>query len=121
MALKRFIDDIAIEAIETKLIASLSKLFDPVTVFGMAPETVTRIAGETEEYRSMREHLNKKLDILNRGVETCKKFVGIRGIGRSRRPQFQNLYSSARSKELIDLHNLSHGNHRNRSCRQFLQ
>lgn len=81
MALKRFIDDVAVEAVENKLVVSLSDLFSPIAVFEMAPEMVTSIAGETKEYRSLREQLSKKLDILVRGLETCKKFVGIRGIG----------------------------------------
>uniref|UniRef100_A0A093UU45 Interferon-induced GTP-binding protein Mx1 n=1 Tax=Talaromyces marneffei PM1 TaxID=1077442 RepID=A0A093UU45_TALMA len=80
VALKRFIDDVAVEAVENKLVVSLSDLFSPIAVFEMAPEMVTSIAGETKEYRSLREQLSKKLDILARGLETCKKFVGIRGI-----------------------------------------
>ncbi|OKL64369.1 hypothetical protein UA08_01080 [Talaromyces atroroseus] len=80
VALKRFIDDFAVEAIENKLVVPLSNLFSPIAVFEMTPKMVTCIAGETKEYRSLREQLSKKLDILVRGLETCKKFVGIRGI-----------------------------------------
>ncbi|KUL83663.1 hypothetical protein ZTR_11066 [Talaromyces verruculosus] len=76
----RFIDDVAVEAVENKLVVSLPDLFSPMAVFKMTPEMVTSIAGETKEYRSLREQLSKKLDILVRGLETCKKFVGIRGL-----------------------------------------
>lgn len=55
-------------------------MLSPITVFEMEPDMVIRIAGETKEYRSLREQLGKKLDILGRGLETCKRFVGIRGI-----------------------------------------
>ncbi|KAH8696359.1 P-loop containing nucleoside triphosphate hydrolase protein [Talaromyces proteolyticus] len=80
VAMKRFIDDIAIEVIEGTLVTSLSDLFSPVSVFQMPPDTITRIAGESEENRSLREQLTKKLDVLLKGSETCKKFVRIRTI-----------------------------------------
>ncbi|EED22340.1 hypothetical protein TSTA_095890 [Talaromyces stipitatus ATCC 10500] len=53
VALKRFIDDIAVEAIESKLVMPLSDMLSPVTVFEMTPEMVNCIAGETKEYRSL--------------------------------------------------------------------
>uniref|UniRef100_A0A093UMF2 Interferon-induced GTP-binding protein Mx n=1 Tax=Talaromyces marneffei PM1 TaxID=1077442 RepID=A0A093UMF2_TALMA len=81
VALERFIDDIADQAIERELVAPLSDMLSPITVFEMEPDMVTCIAGETKEYRSLREQLGKKLDILGKGLETCKRFVGIRGIG----------------------------------------
>lgn len=57
-------------------------MLSPITVFEMEPDMVICIAGETKEYRSLREQLGKKLDILGKGLETCKRFVGIRGIGK---------------------------------------
>jgi hypothetical protein len=47
----------------------------------MPAEKVTRIAGESEENQALREQLNKKLQILRTGYETCKRFVGIRASG----------------------------------------
>ncbi|PLN82654.1 P-loop containing nucleoside triphosphate hydrolase protein [Aspergillus taichungensis] len=79
VALKRFIDDIANEVIEAKLMLSLLDILSPVAVFDMPPTLVTRIAGESEEYQELREHLTKKLLVLEKGSETCKRFVGIRG------------------------------------------
>jgi GTPase SAR1 family protein len=79
VALKRFIDDIAVEVVERRLVAPLSDLLSPVTVFEMTPEMVTSIAGETKEYRTSRDQLNKQLQILIKGLDTCKRFVGIRG------------------------------------------
>lgn len=81
VALKRFVDDIANEAVESKLMLSLLDIFSPVAVFNMDGKIVTRIAGESEENRSLREQLNRKLQVLNRGTETCQQFVGIRGHG----------------------------------------
>ena len=43
---------------------------------------MTRIAGESEENCALREHLNKKLHILTKGLETCKRFVGVRTFGK---------------------------------------
>ncbi|MCJ1357265.1 MAG: hypothetical protein MMC33_007261 [Icmadophila ericetorum] len=62
VALKRFIDDIAIEVIEMKLISPLGGIFIPVVVSAMAANLVTRITGESEENRS----------------NTCKHFLGVR-------------------------------------------
>lgn len=48
----------------------------------MPSDQVTRIAGESEENRALREQLNKKLHILTKGLETCKRFIGIRTFGK---------------------------------------
>jgi len=78
VALKRFVDDIAIEVIETKLISPLHDIFSPITVTSMPADLVTSIAGESEENRAQREQLNKQLEVLMKGIETCKRFVGVR-------------------------------------------
>ncbi|CAO1596636.1 hypothetical protein XANCAGTX0491_000470 [Xanthoria calcicola] len=41
-------------------------------------DLVTRIAGESEQNRAQREQLNKQLDVLVKGSETCKRFIGVR-------------------------------------------
>ncbi|KAJ5705391.1 hypothetical protein N7536_001080 [Penicillium majusculum] len=82
VALKRFVDDIATEVIETKLLTALPALFTPITAFEMSEDLVSEIAGESEESQSLREQLNKKLWILTKGSDTCRRFVGIRGLGR---------------------------------------
>ncbi|KAK6948763.1 hypothetical protein Daesc_010534 [Daldinia eschscholtzii] len=41
----------------------------------MSPELVERIAGESQESRAMREELTKKIDVLQKGSDTCKRFV----------------------------------------------
>ncbi|KAM3070385.1 hypothetical protein ACMFMG_010212 [Clarireedia jacksonii] len=78
VALKRFIDDIAIEVIEAKLISSLHDLFSPMSVLSMPDDLVTEIAGEPEESRMQREQLTKQLHVLTKGTETCKHFIGAR-------------------------------------------
>ncbi|KAJ5882273.1 uncharacterized protein N7529_000945 [Penicillium soppii] len=82
VALKRFVDDIATEVIEVNLLGAIPTLFTPITAYEMPKELVRQIAGESEESQSRREQLNKKLWILRKGSDTCKRFVGIRGIGK---------------------------------------
>lgn len=48
----------------------------------MSANLVLRIAGEPEENRVLREQLNKKLHVLTKGLETCKRFVGIKALGK---------------------------------------
>ena len=49
----------------------------------MPADLVTRIAGESEESRALREQLNKQLDVLMKGSDTCKRFVGVRILGKA--------------------------------------
>ncbi|GKZ37752.1 hypothetical protein AbraIFM66950_009435 [Aspergillus brasiliensis] len=81
VALKRFIDDVAVEVVEVKLVQSLPGLFTPLKVFEMPAELVSRIAGESDENRTLRKQLNKKLQVLDKGLWTCRQFVSGRGIG----------------------------------------
>lgn len=78
MALKRFIDDIAVEVIEAKLVSQIDHIFSPTTVTSMDPDLVDSIAGESEENRAEREQLRKQLDVLRKGSETCKRFISIK-------------------------------------------
>ncbi|KAF7624073.1 putative dynamin GTPase [Aspergillus flavus] len=80
VALKRFIDGVAIEVIETNLIKPLADIFAPLLVFDMADDLATRIAGESIENKSLRDQLSRKLYILRKGSETCRMFIGIRGL-----------------------------------------
>lgn len=73
VALKRFIDKIAIEVIEAKLQSPLDDLFSPVPVSAMLADLVTRI-GESEQNRAQREQLNKQLEVLVKDSDTCKRF-----------------------------------------------
>ena len=80
--MKRFIDDIANEVIEAKLISPLSSIFSPVGVSTMTADLVTSMAGESEESRAQREQLVKQVDVLTKGSDTCKRFIGVRLLGK---------------------------------------
>lgn len=47
----------------------------------MPANLVARIAGESEKNHVLREQLNKKLHVLTKGLETCKRFVGVKALG----------------------------------------
>ncbi|KAK4163315.1 P-loop containing nucleoside triphosphate hydrolase protein [Cladorrhinum sp. PSN259] len=81
VAMKRFVDDIAVQVIEDKLLSALDKIMEPLSVYEMSAEQVARIAGESEERRTEREELAKQLEVLRNGLETCKKFSGFRIVG----------------------------------------
>ena len=82
--MKRFIDDIASEVIEAKLISPLGNIFEPVAVSAMSADLVTSMAGESEENRAQREQLTKQLDVLTKGSDTCKRFIGVRLLSKTR-------------------------------------
>ncbi|KAI1845364.1 hypothetical protein JX266_008459 [Neoarthrinium moseri] len=75
VAMKRFLDDVAVEIIEVVLVSALPAILSPVKVYEMAPELVARIAGESEEAQNQREQLTRQLEVLSRGAETCKEFA----------------------------------------------
>lgn len=81
--MERFIDDVVVGIVEIKLICGLEKIFSPVAVSAMPANLVTEIAGESEENRAEREQLTRQLDILMKGSETCKRFIGARVLGMS--------------------------------------
>ncbi|KAK4209000.1 hypothetical protein QBC37DRAFT_378517 [Rhypophila decipiens] len=49
-----------------------------ISVYGMSAELVDRIAGESEESRALGEELNRQLEVLGKGLETCRRFAGLR-------------------------------------------
>ncbi|KAK4150761.1 interferon-induced GTP-binding protein Mx [Chaetomidium leptoderma] len=78
VALKRFIDDMAVQVIEAELMRALDVILSPISIFEMPADQVTRVAGESEETRTERDQLNKQIEVLRSGLETCKRFVGFR-------------------------------------------
>lgn len=76
--MKRFIDDIAVEVVEVKLVSALNNILSPIAVYEMASDQVASIAGESEDSRIQREQFSRQLKVLRLGLDTCKRFVGIR-------------------------------------------
>ncbi|KAI0454163.1 dynamin family protein [Xylaria acuta] len=78
VALKRIIDDISIEVIERKLMASLPAILSPTAVFDMSDDLVSAIAGESHESQAKRTRLANQVEMLNKGSATCKRFADVR-------------------------------------------
>lgn len=81
--MKRFVDDIAVEAIEINLLSLLHGIFSLLTVTAIASDLVARVAGESEESRTQREQFKRQIEVLKNGLETCKRFVGVGILGES--------------------------------------
>ncbi|KAB8239942.1 hypothetical protein BDV35DRAFT_399104 [Aspergillus flavus] len=91
VALKRFIDGVAIEAIRAHRIKPLADMFPPLAVFDMPDALAARIAGESKANRYLRDQLSKQLHVLQRGSETCQRFVGICRLGIDNDAQSDNV------------------------------
>ncbi|KXJ89924.1 P-loop containing nucleoside triphosphate hydrolase protein [Microdochium bolleyi] len=75
VAMKRFIDDMAVSVIEVALVSALAEILSPVKVFKMDRESVAALAGETEENRVLRQQLGGQLEALDKGAEICRRFA----------------------------------------------
>ncbi|KAI0105277.1 dynamin family protein [Nemania sp. FL0031] len=78
VALKRIIDNVAIEVIEQKLLTALSTILSPIVIFSMPDDLVSTIAGESKASRIKRKRLANQVEVLIKGSETCKRFADIR-------------------------------------------
>lgn len=79
--MKRFVDDMAVEAIEAGLVAELGKLIDPVSVSMMSTSELNQVAGETEASRTLRKDLETEIAVLKGGMTICRQFAGFGLLG----------------------------------------
>ena len=63
VAIKRFVDDIAVIVIEQELLCAVKDLLSPLIVFDMSPQQIELIAGESEQCRMKRQALEGKLGV----------------------------------------------------------
>ncbi|KAJ4418783.1 hypothetical protein N0V82_005348 [Gnomoniopsis sp. IMI 355080] len=75
VAMKRIVDDVAVEIIEVCLVSMLVDVLSPVKVFRMTPELISFIAGESQDKQNQRKDLMRHLGVLNMGAKTCENFV----------------------------------------------
>ena len=75
VAMKLLVDNVAIQAVEACFIRGLEEILSPSSILEMDPEMVTRIANEPREHQQHREHLSRKLAVLESGLETCKRYT----------------------------------------------
>jgi hypothetical protein len=79
--MKTFVDNIAIQVIEASIIDNLVNVFNPLTVAEMEGELISKIAAESQENQTQRETLERKLRILEEGLNTCKRHAGHHTLG----------------------------------------
>ena len=70
--MKSVIDNVVIHAIECCLIANISDLFSPSSVLQMDRELVHGIAAESHQSQVFREQTERKIIVLQAGLDICK-------------------------------------------------
>ncbi|KAI9809646.1 MAG: hypothetical protein M1825_000078 [Sarcosagium campestre] len=75
VAMKCVIDNVATHVIEN-LVAGLGDVLSATRIWQLKPEQVHAIASEPAENQSQREHLSRKLAILQAGVQTLRRYAG---------------------------------------------
>jgi hypothetical protein len=72
VALKKFVDDFSVPAVETCLIDGLSTLFCPGNILDIDDEMVATLAAEDEESLIERRQCGEKLGVLENGMRELK-------------------------------------------------
>ncbi|OTA90051.1 hypothetical protein M434DRAFT_398290 [Hypoxylon sp. CO27-5] len=75
IALKKFTDDVSVDAIEACLIQRLPEVFCPDVVWDLSDEDVERLGSEDENTVKERSELTKKLEILEKGLKDLDAFT----------------------------------------------
>jgi len=73
VAMKTFVDNIAVQVIEASIVHNLVDVFNPLAVAQMTSELVSKIAAESQENQTQRELLERKIHILEEGLNICKR------------------------------------------------
>ncbi|KAI2463967.1 P-loop containing nucleoside triphosphate hydrolase protein [Annulohypoxylon bovei var. microspora] len=75
VALKKFTDDISVDAIEACLIQRLPEVFCPDVIWDLSQEDVERLGSEDDNTVKERNELTKKLGILEDGLKDLDAFT----------------------------------------------
>lgn len=73
MALKAFVDNFSIQVVESLLIGDMWSTSPPSDVGQMSSKLISQIAAESTESQALRQQLDRKLHILERGLEICQR------------------------------------------------
>lgn len=83
MALKCFVDNVAILVIEACLMKNLGAVFSPVLIMQMDESLIQKIAAESQENQDQRELLTRKKTVLSSGLEICQRHVSRSMLGKN--------------------------------------
>ena len=72
MALKTFVDDISILAVERFLLKKVPELLFPKTIVSLDDAQISSMAAETEDSRNDRTQTNRKLKVLTNAHLTLR-------------------------------------------------
>ena len=70
--MKSVIDNVAIHAIECCLVAGISDLLSPSYILQMDQQLVSGIAAESHQNQSLREQTQRKMVVLQAGLDICR-------------------------------------------------
>ena len=79
---KNVVDNVATQCWEDLLIRPLPEILTPTTIVDMEAADIDRIAREPGVNADQRDSLTKTLQILELGLETCRRHVDLRIPGR---------------------------------------
>jgi hypothetical protein len=88
VALKKFVDDVSVLAIEQHLIRKLPSLFSPEMVYDLTEDDVARLASESEEVASERPLCAEKLAVLEVGFHDLKRPNRYHSVAPGKEPLF---------------------------------
>lgn len=78
IALKKFIDDVSVNAVETCLIQCLPDVFSPQVVWELSDDMVELLGSETDATIAERASLTLKREILEKGLQDLDAFTSTR-------------------------------------------
>jgi hypothetical protein len=73
VALKTFIDDVGMYAVEGALLGNLPTIFNPEVVADLDEEMITKVASESPETIIEREDLEKQLSTLEKSLKALQQ------------------------------------------------
>lgn len=73
MALKKFIDDVSVLAIEQCLVQKLPDLFSPSVVLNLSDEDIHHLAAESPEAGAERVRYSEKRDVLQAALRSLNR------------------------------------------------
>ena len=76
VAMKTFIDNVAVQAVEACLVSKVPDMLSPTAVLELDSDKVRVIAEESLEAQVLREELMRKESVLDQGLKICRHHAG---------------------------------------------